>query len=228
MMKLCITQFVLYIVQFLATLYILGYSVVSYWRGTWMILDIYFYPKNRVIHGFICISVGSFTCLLCHLLRFPLNWLGRVKKFKQLSHSQLYSLTITLHLLQLVMIYFAAFAGVCMWKGMWQLMDLWIWPNKPEASAWLCHCIGVTVAVLLNSIVSLTAPPVLVYFENNDPNEIGDMNWIQLGLLLRFISDKLTLKKEEDRTKDVTVVVLSPVEIIHPPQNDSSLLDNEI
>jgi hypothetical protein len=41
-------------------------------------------------------------------------------------------------------------AVVAMWRGLWGLMDIYLWPNNPKRSNWVSFIIGfVMIAVVL-------------------------------------------------------------------------------
>lgn len=47
----------------------------------------------------------------------------------------------------------AVVAVVMMWRGLWGLMDIYLWPNNPKRSNWVSFIVGfvmiVTVLVLI-------------------------------------------------------------------------------
>jgi hypothetical protein len=47
----------------------------------------------------------------------------------------------------------AVVAVIAMWRGLWGLMDIYLWPNNPKRSNWVSFVIGfVTIAVVLSLV----------------------------------------------------------------------------
>lgn len=51
--------------QMLFTL-LIGISVVSFWRGTWGIMDVYIFPDNYSISSWISIAIGLAVLAATH------------------------------------------------------------------------------------------------------------------------------------------------------------------
>lgn len=101
----------------LFTVVVIGFGVVSYWRGTWVILDSYVYPEDKKKSGWICVIVGE--CLL--LVTFPVHL-----QFKKLSYQIKNMSRITrwsFAVAERVWTYVVAFGAVLVWRGIWYLWD---------------------------------------------------------------------------------------------------------
>jgi hypothetical protein len=54
-----------------------------------------------------------------------------------------------------VILYLVGIVGVvAMWRGLWQLMDIYLWPNNPKRSNWASLMIGFIVIVTVLAIVN--------------------------------------------------------------------------
>jgi hypothetical protein len=48
----------------------------------------------------------------------------------------------------------AVVAVVAMWRGLWQLMDIYLWPNNPKRSNWASFIIGFVLIVIVLAILA--------------------------------------------------------------------------
>jgi hypothetical protein len=49
----------------------------------------------------------------------------------------------------------AVVAIVAMWRGLWGLMDIYLWPNNPKRSNWVSFIIGFITIVVVLALVTL-------------------------------------------------------------------------
>ena len=45
-------------------------------------------------------------------------------------------------------------AVVAMWRGLWGLMDLYLWPDNPKRSNWASFIIGLVIIVMVLALVN--------------------------------------------------------------------------
>lgn len=99
------------------TVVVIGFGVVSYWRGTWVILDLYMHPEDKKKSGWTCLIAGE--CLL--LVTFPIHL--QLKKLS--AHIKNYGRVIRwgFALVERIWTYVVAFGVVLVWRGIWYLWD---------------------------------------------------------------------------------------------------------
>jgi hypothetical protein len=54
--------------------------------------------------------------------------------------------TVVLYLIAVV-------AVVAMWRGLWGLMDIYLWPNNPKMSNWVSFIVGFVALVFLFAVL---------------------------------------------------------------------------
>ncbi len=54
----------------------------------------------------------------------------------------------------LVLYLVAVVAVVAMWRGLWQLLDIYLWPNNPKRSNWASFIVGFVLIVVVLAIVN--------------------------------------------------------------------------
>jgi hypothetical protein len=61
---------------------------------------------------------------------------------------------MSLSVVTLILYVVAVVAVVAMWRGLWQLMDIYLWPENPKRSNWASFITGfiliIIVLVLIN------------------------------------------------------------------------------
>ena len=48
----------------------------------------------------------------------------------------------------------AVVAVVMMWRGLWGLMDIYLWPNNPKRSNWVSFFIGFIIIVTVLAFIA--------------------------------------------------------------------------
>ena len=57
-------------------------------------------------------------------------------------------------LLTILVYLIAVVAVVSMWRGLWGLMDIYLWPNNPKRSNWISFLIGFAIIAIVLSVIS--------------------------------------------------------------------------
>jgi hypothetical protein len=146
----------------LITYLIVPTFTLFYWRGTWMLCEVYIFPNNATHMAWSSLAIGygglglffifQYYGLVGHIydeliLPFP-------KKQFLLYCSRVES-------------YFVGFCVVNAWRGLWLLQDLYLIPSDPTLSFWISHLLGVLVLIIFQHFKSVYAPPV-VYFTDSE------------------------------------------------------------
>jgi hypothetical protein len=54
-----------------------------------------------------------------------------------------------------VILYLVGVVGVVsMWRGLWQLMDIYLWPDNPKRSNWTSFIVGFILIVTVLAIIN--------------------------------------------------------------------------
>jgi len=101
------------------TVFIIGAAVISYWRGTWMIIVASVQPLKDKLASAIALIILSYSMLSwCYLLSACLSTTNRSPPYSVLSRS-----------LEQVFVYMLGFGVVASWVGIWHLMDVFLLPG---------------------------------------------------------------------------------------------------
>ena len=110
------------IVNSFVTVFIIGASVISYWRGTWLIIVATMsQPNDNLTSSVLYISVGYTVCTICYCVgEFILT---RTASILHPAHSLLS------RALEQFFVYVLGFGVVASWLGIWHLMDIYLLPG---------------------------------------------------------------------------------------------------
>ncbi|KZC10897.1 hypothetical protein WN55_01596 [Dufourea novaeangliae] len=183
----------LYLLDCAFSVGVVGTLVVFVWRGVWMLLDIYLFPDDREYSVIGSLSVDeidervSSGVISNHVLN---DILKRATYAPCASGTPLaigYVIVTVTFSLQPLMRYVCArlqgfsrliaadsflllsFLGtVNVWRGIWNLLDLWLVPDNPELSCWITHVGCFVFLVLLNCSNSILVRGVYIDAEEED------------------------------------------------------------
>lgn len=101
------------------TVFIIGSTVISYWRGTWLIIVAAVQPLNDKLESSSALIILSYSVLsLCYILSTCLSTVNMNPPYSLLSRS-----------LEQVYVYILGFGVVASWVGIWHLMDIYLLPG---------------------------------------------------------------------------------------------------
>lgn len=149
--------------------------VVTYWRITWNLMDIYVVPGDRASSTVASLAIGFFGLFVFTLVQHRLKSYLRPRK-----HTVMYYV--------LSRSYTAAFAYSCVnsWRGVWDAMDMVTGTRAPvlAASVALSICTLASMRTLRNII----APPIAILTDNYDGYfEVPTL--FRIGARVRFFSE---------------------------------------
>ena len=99
------------------TVFIIGAAVISYWRGTWLIIVTTMkHPTNNLVSSVTLISLGYAVVTMCYCLS---EFMSNLKL----------PLSLLSCALEQVFVYLLGFGVVASWVGIWHLMDLYLLPG---------------------------------------------------------------------------------------------------
>ena len=165
----------------------IGFLVVSYWRGSWTLLDILGcgQPDDATL------SNGESFCFALRAGEDPDGEYGK-RRLKNAAYSYAAGITLLLGGITLVnagfwlpdrktlkvtprlgltrftMVYMLGASAVCTWRGIWYWTDAWILPINPLASYWLTSLVGAGAAFATFCGNSLLAPPAIFLLDGPD------------------------------------------------------------
>lgn len=160
------------------TVFIIGSAVISYWRGTWLIIVAAVQPLNDKLESSSALIILSYSVLsLCYILSTCLSTVNLNPPYSLLSRS-----------LEQVYVYILGFGVVASWVGIWHLMDIYLLPDYPTASALVGHFGGIIVLYLLQGGLNLVSPPATCRIPNSEILEGFDLGYFLKRVITRQTS----------------------------------------
>ena len=124
---LCITDSCL-------SLFVFFPLAILQWRGTWDLQDLYFVPNNIFVSSWYSLCAGTVGSILMQI------WQPFFNNTVSPSDGVLYLIVSRLHL------YVCSWVVLCYWRGMWNLLDLYLTEAWPNSVAILVVCQLITFA----------------------------------------------------------------------------------
>ncbi|CAK1540735.1 unnamed protein product [Leptosia nina] len=173
----------LYILDCVFSVTVVGSLVVFVWRGLWALIDIFLYPDDPVKSCWTSLIVGYCMVVITFSLQAPMRWMvARLQGAPRLLLADVY------HLLS-----FASTVNV--WRGVWGLLDIYLFPESPLLSNWSCHIVSLALLIVLNCSNSILVRGV--YIDAEEP--AGDCVIFPCHYL------RLFLHKERSRKRHKTI-----------------------
>ena len=107
------------VVNSFVTVFIIGAAIISYWRGTWLIIVTTMkHPTNNFISWIASVGLGYAVVTMCYCIS------GSISTVKLNPPHSLLS-----RVMEQVFVYILGFGVVASWVGIWYLMDLYLLPG---------------------------------------------------------------------------------------------------
>lgn len=145
----------LYILDCLFSVLVVGTLVVFVWRGGWALLDLFVFPEDEVLSAWASLILGYASVAVAFILQPVMRYL-----------CERFSGTPRL-LIADVFILFALFGTINVWRGIWNLLNIYFLPENPELSCWITHWVCLIVLILLGCSNSLLVRGV--YIDAEEP-----------------------------------------------------------
>ncbi|XP_026315729.1 uncharacterized protein LOC113227071 [Hyposmocoma kahamanoa] len=145
----------LYVLDCVFSVSVVGSLVVFVWRGTWALLDIFLFPEEPVKSYISSLVVGYGVMIASFSLQAPIRWVvARLHGTPRLLLADVY--------------HFVSFiATVNVWRGVWGMLDTYLFPDTPKLSNWCSHTISLALLILLNCSNSVLVRGV--YIDAEEP-----------------------------------------------------------
>lgn len=133
--------------------------VVLYWRGTWILLDIYLYPEDLTKSAVYSVAMGYVGFILLLLPQMSSSSFSSEKQNANSTKSYFVETVYTL---------FGGFVAVNSWRGVWYLADDYIFVDNRELSGWVSVFLGVVVLCMIAHFQSVLAAPMTILSDRSD------------------------------------------------------------
>ncbi|KAK5645287.1 hypothetical protein RI129_006587 [Pyrocoelia pectoralis] len=145
----------LYVLDCLFSVFIIGTLVVFVWRGAWVLIDIYLFPENEYWSAWGSLVLGYTAVAIAFLMQPVMRWIcDRISGILRLLVADLF-------------LFFSFIGTVNVWRGIWNLLNLYFIPENIELSAWITHWICLILLILLKCSNTLLVRGV--YIDADEP-----------------------------------------------------------
>ncbi|XP_030766772.1 uncharacterized protein LOC115890629 [Sitophilus oryzae] len=150
------TNTMLYLLDCLFSVAVVGNLVIFFWRGLWVVTDIIILPDNFIQSSWASLVLGLLLVGLVYRLQACMKKLcTSLKGFAKLFIADFYIL------LSIV-------STLLFWRGVWNLLIIYFLPDNPLWSCILSHFIGLTFLLVLGCSNSMLVRGV--YKDGKEPN----------------------------------------------------------
>lgn len=124
----------------------LPFLVVFFWRGTWLLLDEYFWGVTDEHELKVSLGWGTLFSFVCFVLTSE-----PVISFIQIDHK------LGAGVIGRVRTYILAWGTVSFWRVVWDIWDLYM-GGVTTWSSWISHAVGVVYLTAMGCVSSINAP----------------------------------------------------------------------
>ncbi|XP_008197613.1 uncharacterized protein fusl isoform X1 [Tribolium castaneum] len=202
----------LYILDCLFSVLVIGTLVVFVWRGAWALIDIFLFPGNETLSAWGSLIVGYSAVAIAFMLQPLMRWLcDRITGFSRLLVAD-------------VFLILSLIGTVNVWRGIWNLLNIYLLPDNLEASCWITHWICLIILILLGCSNSLLVRGVYI-----DAEEPAGKCVVFPCHYLRLIFQEQKLKKLQSEQNKTELTNVKPFENNHiiSVQNEPALNHKE-
>ncbi|ALC38284.1 fusl, partial [Drosophila busckii] len=162
----------LYVLDTLFSVFVIGSLVVIAWRGVWGIFDLTLFPRDKAKSSWGSLLIGYLTVFVTIIIQPLMRYVcRRISGFFKLIICDIYYL----------MIFFGA---VNAWRGIWNLLDVYLYPDDRILSFWITHIIPFLLLAALKCSNSILVRGVFIDAEGTGAEcVLLPMNYVRLHFL---------------------------------------------
>ncbi|VEN47732.1 unnamed protein product [Callosobruchus maculatus] len=145
----------LYLLDCLFSVVVVGILVVFIWRGSWILVDIFLYPEDLTKSAWGSLVIGYVAVVTAFLLQPCAKYLcDKASGTSRLLISDIVNL-------------YALFGTVNVWRGIWNLLEIYFIPDDIVLSCWITHIVSFSLLILMSCSNSLLVRGV--YIDAEEP-----------------------------------------------------------
>ncbi|KAH8389116.1 uncharacterized protein LOC110177654 [Drosophila serrata] len=162
----------LYVLDTLFSVFVIGSLVVIAWRGVWGIFDLLLFPRDKAKSAWGSLLIGyltvAVTFLIHPLMRYVCRRISGI--FKLIICDIYYLMTF--------------FGAVNAWRGIWNLLDVYLYPENMLISYWLTHLIPFLLLAAIKCSNSILVRGVFIDGEGVGAESVDiPINYVRLHFL---------------------------------------------
>ncbi|XP_014250215.1 uncharacterized protein LOC106667066 isoform X2 [Cimex lectularius] len=179
----------MYILDCTYSICVVGTLVVFVWRGAWCLLDMFLYPSQPEMSAWASLGIGYSLVLVSFGLQPAMKYLAKV-------------LTGVWRLIAVDVYLLFSFCGMInVWRGIWNLLNVYFLPDMPHLSNILTHAFSFLLLVLINSSNSILVRGVYVDAQE-DGEQCVDFPCYYIRLFFQSRQKKKFLSESEKNLKE--------------------------
>ncbi|XP_034098972.1 uncharacterized protein LOC117564365 [Drosophila albomicans] len=162
----------LYLLDTLFSVFVIGTLVVIAWRGLWGIFDLTLFPQDKAKSAWGSLLIGYLTVFVTFIIQPLMRYVcRRINGILKLIICDIYYL----------MIFFGA---VNAWRGIWNLLDVYLYPDDRILSFWITHVIPFLLLAALKCSNSILVRGVFIDAEGSGADcVLIPINYVRLHFL---------------------------------------------
>ncbi|KAF7287352.1 hypothetical protein GWI33_001712 [Rhynchophorus ferrugineus] len=146
----------LYILDVTISIAVVTNLGVILWRGLWLLVDLYLFPDDLVLSSWASLFLGYSMVVIVFVLQSPMKRLCD-------DLSGLCKLLIADAYLM-----FAVMGVIVVWRGIWNVLNIYFLPDDEELSCWLCHWVSMIILMIMGCSNSVLVRGVCIDCEEPD------------------------------------------------------------
>lgn len=170
------------ILDYAFTMTVITISTVAFWRSSWMAINVYLFPRHPGFSNLLSI-VGSYMVIISFKLVD-----GILKSLVAKS-----SKTVGFFI-QAAFSYTMGFAAINLWRGAWQLVDIYVFPEHPVIVGFISHGFGMFMLYLGRSVTNLIGCPCGTRVDSLDTLSAFDTT---VGTVITYPKDDADCEKAD-------------------------------
>lgn len=136
------------VLDYLWTMTVITMATVAFWRSSWVAISIYVFPKHAAFSNMLSI-IGGYTVIISFKLVDNI-----LKSLVARKNSKIFGFIV-----QVFFSYTMGFAAINLWRGAWELADIYLFPGKRDCSSVYIMCTTI-ISVLVCSFSTITNPAI--------------------------------------------------------------------
>ncbi|KAI8042957.1 uncharacterized protein LOC128262915 [Drosophila gunungcola] len=162
----------LYVLDTLFSVFVIGSLVVIAWRGVWGIFDLLLFPADRAKSAWGSLLIGYLTVFVTFLIHPLMRYVcRRISGIPKLIICDIYYLM-------------TFFGAVNAWRGIWNLLDVYLYPDNRLLSFWLTHLVPFLLLAALKCSNSILVRGVFIDAEGVGADSVDiPINYVRLHFL---------------------------------------------
>ncbi|XP_076274721.1 uncharacterized protein LOC143205353 [Rhynchophorus ferrugineus] len=146
----------LYLLDCIFSVTIVGNLVIFSWRGLWVLFDVTLLPNDFVYSSWASLVLGILSVGMVYRIQARMkNLCAILQGFSKLVLADCYILL-------------SIISTVFYWRGIWNLLQIYLIPDNPFWSCIISHCVGLVALLVLGCSNSLLVRGV--YKDGKEPN----------------------------------------------------------